>query len=69
MNVKPLYKVVVLIVVVGPLLATVFAISLLWQRAVHLEDVALLLVTYALTGMGFSMHMLAGCSKILILII
>ncbi len=52
MNVKPLYKVVVLIVVIGPLLATVFAISLLWQRAVHLEDIALLLVTYALTGMG-----------------
>lgn len=52
MNVKPLYKAVVLIVVIGPLLATVFAISLLWQRAVRLEDIALLLVMYALTGMG-----------------
>jgi stearoyl-CoA desaturase (delta-9 desaturase) len=52
MNVKPLYKAVVLIVVIGPLLATVFAISLLWQREVHLEDIALLLVMYALTGMG-----------------
>jgi stearoyl-CoA desaturase (delta-9 desaturase) len=54
MNVKLLYKVVVLIVVIGPLLATVFAISLLWQRAVHLEDIALLLVTYTLTGMGIT---------------
>jgi stearoyl-CoA desaturase (Delta-9 desaturase) len=52
MNVKPLYKAVILIVVIGPLLATVFALSLLWQRAVHLEDIALLLVMYALTGMG-----------------
>jgi len=52
MNVKSLSKAVVLIVVIGPFLATVFAISLLWQRAVRLEDLVLLLVMYALTALG-----------------
>ena len=52
MNVKALYKAVVLIVVIGPLLATVFAISLLWQRTVHLEDIDLLLFMYTLAGIG-----------------
>jgi stearoyl-CoA desaturase (delta-9 desaturase) len=52
MNVKLLYKGVVLTVVVAPLLATVFAISLLWQRAVHPVDIVLLLVMYAITAMG-----------------
>jgi stearoyl-CoA desaturase (Delta-9 desaturase) len=55
MNYKSvLYKTLVLIVVVGPLLATVYAISLLWQRAVHPGDIALLLSMYAVTGMGIT---------------
>jgi stearoyl-CoA desaturase (delta-9 desaturase) len=53
MNYKStLYKAVVLVVVVGPLLATVYAISLLWQRAVHPGDITLLLSMYAITAMG-----------------
>jgi stearoyl-CoA desaturase (Delta-9 desaturase) len=47
-----LYKAVILVVVIGPLLATVYAISLLWQRAVHPLDLALLLGMYAITAMG-----------------
>jgi len=47
-----LYKALVLVVVVGPLLATVYAISLLWQRAVHPGDITLLLSMYAITAMG-----------------
>lgn len=52
MNSKTVYKAVVLIVVVVPLLATAFAMYLLWQRAVHGLDIALLLSLYALTAMG-----------------
>ncbi len=52
MNYNPWYKAIVLVVVIGPLLATVFAISLLWQRAVHPKDIALLLSMYAITAMG-----------------
>jgi stearoyl-CoA desaturase (Delta-9 desaturase) len=46
------YKTVVLIVVVVPLLATGFAIRLLWARAVHWPDVVLLLTMYALVAFG-----------------
>lgn len=49
---KALYKTVVLLVVVIPLLATTFAIRLLWDRAVHLSDLVLLAVMYALIAFG-----------------
>lgn len=52
MNYNPWYKVIVLVVVIVPLLATVFAISLLWQRAVHPKDIVLLLSMYTITAMG-----------------
>ena len=46
------YKAAVLVVVVVPLLATVFAMRLLWQRAVNWTDVILLLVMYSLVALG-----------------
>jgi stearoyl-CoA desaturase (delta-9 desaturase) len=46
------YKGVVLTVVILPLLATVFAIVLLWQRAVHVSDLMLLTVMYSLVALG-----------------
>jgi stearoyl-CoA desaturase (Delta-9 desaturase) len=49
---RPLYKALILVVVLGPLLATVYAISLLWQQAVHPGDLVLLLGMYAITAMG-----------------
>jgi stearoyl-CoA desaturase (delta-9 desaturase) len=49
---KLLAKGIVLLVVIVPLLATVFAITLLWQRLVHPTDLVLLLVMYTLTAMG-----------------
>lgn len=47
-----LYKAVILVVVIAPLLATGYAILQLWQRAVHPSDLALLLSLYAVTAMG-----------------
>jgi stearoyl-CoA desaturase (delta-9 desaturase) len=47
-----LYKSVVLAVVIGPLIATVYAITLLWQRAVNWSDITLLLVMYTLVALG-----------------
>ena len=52
MNSKTLYKAIILVVVVGPLVATVYAIALLWQRAVHPIDIALLVSMYTLTALG-----------------
>jgi stearoyl-CoA desaturase (delta-9 desaturase) len=46
------YKAVVLVVVVVPFLATGLAIDLLWARAVHWPDLALLLTMYALVAFG-----------------
>ena len=46
------YKGVVLLVVVVPLLATAVAISLLWARAVQWSDLALLATLYALVAFG-----------------
>ena len=46
------YKTTVLIVVVVPLLATGLAINLLWARAVHWPDLAILLTMYALVAFG-----------------
>lgn len=52
MNVKTMQKALVLVIVIGPLLATAFAISQLWQRAVHERDIILLLSMYAITALG-----------------
>ncbi|HKW21392.1 MAG TPA: acyl-CoA desaturase [Ktedonobacterales bacterium] len=49
---RAVYKIVVLLVVLIPLLATVLAIRLLWQRAVHVPDLILLAVMYALVAFG-----------------
>jgi stearoyl-CoA desaturase (Delta-9 desaturase) len=46
------YRAIVLAVVIIPLLATIFAIYTLWQRAVHLPDLLLLLVMYSLIALG-----------------
>jgi stearoyl-CoA desaturase (delta-9 desaturase) len=46
------YRAIVLAVVIVPLLATIFAIYMLWQRAVHLPDLLLLLVMYSLVALG-----------------
>lgn len=47
-----LYKTVVLLVVVVPLVATALAIVLLWQRAVHWSDLALLASMYVFVAIG-----------------
>ncbi len=49
---RSLYKIVVLVVVVVPLVATLLAIRLLWLWAVHPLDLALLAVMYALVAFG-----------------
>lgn len=46
------YKATVLVVVIVPLLATVLAIGLLWQRAVHWSDIILLVSMYTLVAFG-----------------
>ena len=48
----PGYKGVVLAVVILPLLATVLATVLLWQRAVQVSDLVLLAVMYSLVALG-----------------
>ena len=45
-------KIVMLVVVVLPFLATLFAIELLWQRAVNWTDLALLVAFNLLAGLG-----------------
>ncbi len=45
-------KIVMLVVVVLPLLATLLAIELLWQRAVNWTDLALLVAFNLLAGLG-----------------
>ena len=52
MNSKTIYKAIILVVVIGPLLATAYAINLLWQRAVHPVDIVLLLSMYVITALG-----------------
>lgn len=46
------YRALVLTVVIVPLLATVFAMYTLWQRAVHFPDLLLLLILYSLVALG-----------------
>ena len=48
----PLYKVALLIVVVVPFLATIFAMYQLWGRAVHVKDIVLLVTMYVLIAFG-----------------
>ena len=45
-------KIVMLVVVVLPFLATLFAIVLLWQRAVNWTDIALLITFDVIAGLG-----------------
>jgi stearoyl-CoA desaturase (Delta-9 desaturase) len=47
-----LYKAVALVVVVVPFLATLLAIWLLWDRAVHWSDLLLLVVMYTVVAFG-----------------
>jgi stearoyl-CoA desaturase (Delta-9 desaturase) len=47
-----LRKVLVLMVVIGPFLATAFAIVQLWDRAVNWRDVALFVSLYAPISLG-----------------
>ena len=53
-----IFKTVVLVIVVVPLLATALAIRLLWERAVHWPELALLAILYILTtfGIGVGYH-------------
>jgi stearoyl-CoA desaturase (Delta-9 desaturase) len=52
---KPLSeKIFVFIGVVGPLLATVYAIVQLWQRYVTWSDIALMLAFYLISGLGIT---------------
>jgi stearoyl-CoA desaturase (delta-9 desaturase) len=52
---KPLgEKILVLIGVVGPLIATVYAIGQLWQRYVNWTDIGLMLVFYLISGLGIT---------------
>jgi len=46
------YRAILLVVVVVPFLATLFAIRLLWERAVQPVDLELLAVMYALSALG-----------------
>ena len=49
-----LYKVVLLIWAIGPLLGTLWAMATLWQDWITLEEFVLFLVLYFLTGMGIT---------------
>jgi stearoyl-CoA desaturase (Delta-9 desaturase) len=49
---KIIQKATVLIVVIVPLVATLLAIKLLWDRAVHWPDLVLLAVMYSLVALG-----------------
>jgi stearoyl-CoA desaturase (Delta-9 desaturase) len=52
MRLSMVNKAVVLAVVIIPLLATIFAIGLLWQRAVYWSDLILLVTLYAFVALG-----------------
>ena len=52
MRAVTLYKMVVLVVVVVPFLATALAVRLLWAHAVHWSDLALLGAMYSLVALG-----------------
>lgn len=46
------YKSIVLLAVVGPLAATIYAIATLWQKAINATDLTLLLVMYSFVALG-----------------
>ena len=52
MNSFPAKKIVILLVVTVPFLATLFAIWQLWDRAVNATDLTLLAVMYSLVALG-----------------
>lgn len=54
MKSSPLYKAVLLVVVIVPFVATIYGMWLLWGRAVSWSDVALLVSLYTLTAMGIT---------------
>ena len=49
-----IFKTVVLLIVIVPLLATALAIVLLWEHAVHLPELLLLAAFYTLTTIGIT---------------
>src|SRR5579884_2206367 len=49
-----LYRAGVLVAVVVPLIATIYAICSLWERAVNWSDLSLLLSMYILTALGIT---------------
>jgi stearoyl-CoA desaturase (Delta-9 desaturase) len=48
------FKIVALIIVIAPLLGTALAMRLLWERAVHWSDLALLATMYSLVILGLT---------------
>lgn len=52
MHASKAYKAVVLVVVFVPFIATLLAIGLLWNRAVHWSDIVLLVTMYSLVALG-----------------
>jgi stearoyl-CoA desaturase (Delta-9 desaturase) len=52
MKFSTIYKGIVLIVVVGPFIATLYAINLLWNRAVQWSDIEILLGLYTCITFG-----------------
>jgi len=54
LNSKTLYKAILLVIVIGPLVATLFAIRMLWMRAVNGTDISLLLSLYVLVALGIT---------------
>ncbi|MGZ6389850.1 MAG: acyl-CoA desaturase [Ktedonobacterales bacterium] len=49
---RHIYQTIVLLIVIVPLLATGLAVRLVWQRAVHWSDLALLATMYTLVAIG-----------------
>jgi stearoyl-CoA desaturase (Delta-9 desaturase) len=52
MKFSTLYKGIVLVAVIGPFVATLYAIYTLWNRAVHWSDIAILLGMYTCITFG-----------------
>jgi stearoyl-CoA desaturase (Delta-9 desaturase) len=52
MKFSTIYKAIVLVAVIGPFIATLYAIDLLWNRAVHWSDIAILLGMYTCITFG-----------------
>ena len=52
MKSSPLYKGVLIVVVILPFLATIYAMWALWNRAVFLSDIVMLLIMYTCITFG-----------------